>query len=409
MTVAKKERIGLVLSGGGARGAYEAGVMSVLGPALDARGERPSIYIGTSVGAVNATYQAAAAHLPAAEEATGGIDRWRQVQKNTIIRPILLRQAPLTAVRYLGEIMSLPGVRLPSLLDPKPFERNLDHWIDWDDLHRNVEQDVVGVVGTVATAARTGRTVVFVEGHHERVTHRSHAIDYVPTRLDEHHVRASAAIPILFPPVRVDEPRDARGWYVDGGTRLNTPIKPAIDLGATHLIVIALHSPRLGDIGPGEEERPVVIDGAKQLIQGLLIDPLVNDLHTVSDINEIVRTAGSGEIVVPPAPPARPRAKVYREIPYIFIHPGNQAIGQAAHEVFAEHYGSVWDRRHNVAMMGQALDVDTDPSRGELLSYLFFDPHFGSRLVGLGRADAAQWIARVERGAQPLWQTGPTA
>ena len=63
--VGKKQRIGLVLSGGGARGAYEAGVMSVLGPALDQRGERPSIYIGTSVGAVNAAYQAAAAHLPA--------------------------------------------------------------------------------------------------------------------------------------------------------------------------------------------------------------------------------------------------------------------------------------------------------------------------------------------------------
>ena len=127
-------------------------------PRLDARGERPSIYIGTSVGAVNATYQAAAAHLPAPEEAAGGIDRWRQVQKNTIIRPILLRQAPLTAIRYIGEIMSLPGVRLPSLLDPKPFERNLDSWINWEDLHRNVESETVGVVGTVATAARTGRT-----------------------------------------------------------------------------------------------------------------------------------------------------------------------------------------------------------------------------------------------------------
>ena len=89
-----KQRIGLVLSGGGARGAYEAGVMSVLGPALDQRGERPSIYIGTCVGAVNATYQAAAAHLPAEEEAAGGVERWRQVQKNTIMRPILLRQAP---------------------------------------------------------------------------------------------------------------------------------------------------------------------------------------------------------------------------------------------------------------------------------------------------------------------------
>ena len=63
--VEKKERIGLVLSGGGARGAYEAGVMSVLGPALDRRGERPTIYIGTSVGAVNAAYLASAATLSA--------------------------------------------------------------------------------------------------------------------------------------------------------------------------------------------------------------------------------------------------------------------------------------------------------------------------------------------------------
>src|SRR5687768_5260495 len=137
--VKEKRRIGLVLSGGGARGAYEAGVMSVLLPMLERRGERPSIYIGTSVGAVNAAYHAAAAHIPAEQEAQGGIDRWRQVQKSTIIRPILLRQAPLTAIRYLAEIVSIPGVRLPSLLDPKPFERNLDNWVDWDAVHRNVE------------------------------------------------------------------------------------------------------------------------------------------------------------------------------------------------------------------------------------------------------------------------------
>jgi len=71
-------RIGLVLSGGGARGAYEAGVMSVLAPALAARGERASIYIGTSVGAVNAAYMAASEHLPADEAHEGGLRRWRE-------------------------------------------------------------------------------------------------------------------------------------------------------------------------------------------------------------------------------------------------------------------------------------------------------------------------------------------
>src|SRR5688572_33506612 len=142
-----RPRVGLVLSGGGARGGYEAGVMSVLGPALAERGERPSIYIGTSVGAVNAAYMAASEHLPADEAGEGGLRRWREVSKGTIIRPILLRQAPLTALRYAGEIVGIPGMRLPSLLDPRPFERNLDRWIDWESVHRNVDEDVVEIVG----------------------------------------------------------------------------------------------------------------------------------------------------------------------------------------------------------------------------------------------------------------------
>ncbi len=289
-------RIGLVLSGGGARGAYEAGVMSVLGPALAARGERPSIYIGTSVGAVNAAYMAASEHLPADEAGEGGLRRWREVHKGTVIRPILLRQAPLTALRYLGEILSVPGMRLPSLLDPKPFERNLDRWIDWDAVHRNVDDDVVEIVGTVATAARSGRTVVFVEGHSERIKHRSHAIDYVTTRLDDQHVRASAAIPILFPPVRVEHPSEARGWYFDGGTRLNTPIKPALDLGAERLIVIGTDSVAEPSKRPGrhDAEPPDFGDGALHVLQGMLVDPVVEDMRILGNINMFFADRGNG-------------------------------------------------------------------------------------------------------------------
>src|SRR5919108_3534460 len=169
-------RVGLVLSGGGARGAYEAGVMSVLMPALEERGERPNIHIGTSVGAINAAYLASSRHLPAAEAAEGGLERWREVTKGRVVRPILMRQAPLTFVRYAGEILSLPGVRLPSLLDPRPLERNLKRWIDWDAVHENVDADIAEVLACVATGARTGRTVGFVEGHGERGRRPPHAI-----------------------------------------------------------------------------------------------------------------------------------------------------------------------------------------------------------------------------------------
>jgi len=88
-----------VLSGGGARAAYETGALSVLMPALERRDERPTVYVGTSVGAINAAYLAASRHLPAEEALGGGLDRWREVSKGQVIRPILLRQAPLTALR----------------------------------------------------------------------------------------------------------------------------------------------------------------------------------------------------------------------------------------------------------------------------------------------------------------------
>src|SRR5919198_5534199 len=229
---------GTVLSGGGARGAYEAGVLSVLWPALERRGERPSLFVGTSVGAINAAYLAASHHLDPAEAAAGLLERWREVGKGEVVRPILLQQVPLTALRYAGQLLSVPGVHVPSLLDPTPLERNLRRWMDWETAHRNLRDGTASALAVVATAARSGRTVVFVEGGSERPLHHSHVIEYVRTKLDDEHIRASAAIPILFPPVRIETPREARGWYVDGGTRLNTPIKPALDLGAGRLVVI---------------------------------------------------------------------------------------------------------------------------------------------------------------------------
>jgi NTE family protein len=93
-------------------------VISILGVALEARGERPTLFLGTSVGAINAAYMGASQHLSADQQAAGLLARWRQVTKEGVIRPILRRQLPLTALRYLGGLLSVPGARVPSLLDP---------------------------------------------------------------------------------------------------------------------------------------------------------------------------------------------------------------------------------------------------------------------------------------------------
>ncbi|PZS19698.1 MAG: hypothetical protein DLM54_06500 [Acidimicrobiales bacterium] len=244
-------RIGLVLAGGGARGAYEIGALSCILPELDKRGWRPTIVVGASVGAINATHLAARRHLGVQEAIDGSLALWREVTEDRVVRPLISPGAPWRALRGAARTQSRSRVRRHGLLDPSPLADSLGEWVDWESLHRNVAEGIIASVAVIACAARSGHSVAFVEGQLHRGGYPSHVIDYFPTRLTEVHVRASTAIPLLFPPVRVEDPHDARGWYFDGGTRLNTPIKPALDLGAQRLVVIGTdcgdrgrHAPR---------------------------------------------------------------------------------------------------------------------------------------------------------------------
>jgi NTE family protein len=396
-----------VLSGGGARGAYEAGAISVLGTALEARGERPTLFLGTSVGAINAAYMGASQHLSASEQAAGLLARWRQVTKEGVIRPILRHQLPLTALRYLGGLLSVPGARVPSLLDPTPLARSLERWMSWDDLHRNVTAGVVQGVAVVATAARTGRTVVFVEADTELALHKSHVVEYVPTELAEEHIRASAAIPVLFPPVRVQTPTAARGWYVDGGTRLNTPIKPTLDLGAERLVVIGTEGIAEEAPRPGSHdcEPPDFADGALHALQGTLVDPLGEDMRMLGNVNAFF---ADGEDVTAGTRYRQARGKPpYRRVPYIFIAPSRRGIiGEIASEVFRARYGGLKGLRSpDFPLLNRLLGGDS-PAHGDLLSYLLFDRDFIDALIDLGRDDATRWL-NTRPGSQPPWQTEP--
>jgi len=222
-----RPRVAVVLPGGGARGAYEIGALSVLLPALEARGERVSVYCGTSVGAINATTLASLAHLPVAEQVEGALAHWRELRKRDVIAPIAGGGGARTMLRLLAHALGVQRVSLASLLDPSPLRSSLDHWTDWRMLARNVERGIVDSVCVVATSLASGGPVAFVACRDGAPAHVDEDLRYFKTRLRGEHVRASAAIPLLFPAVEITTPRGARGHYVDGGTRLNSPIKPA--------------------------------------------------------------------------------------------------------------------------------------------------------------------------------------
>jgi NTE family protein len=401
----------LVLAGGGARGAYEAGALSALLPELEARGQRPTVYAGTSVGAINVAVLAASAHLPAAEAAAGLVALWEQLDKSDVIRPILRRQGPLAALQFAGELVGVPGVRLPSVLDPTPLHASLDRWIDWGALHRNVDAGLVESVAAVCTSARTGRSVVFVEEREERVFNRSHAVAYVASRVEKEHVLASAAIPLLFPPIKVSSPARARGWYFDGGTRLNAPIKPALDLGADRLVVIASDSiagPTMDLADDESGDPPDFGDGILHLLEGALVDPLIEDMRTLGNVNAFF---AEGDQTGPRLYRSVRGKAPYKRVPYVFVGPEKRgAVGRLASEVFRAAYGGVRGalRAPDFQLITRLIGGES-ATHGELLSLLFFDSAFTKRLIDLGRSDAERWLADMHDGGEGPWQIGPLA
>jgi NTE family protein len=465
-----KGRVALVLSGGGARGAYEAGALSVLVPALERRGELPTVFVGSSVGAINAAGLASFWQLGAEEALATGLEIWRRVDKDAVIKPIISWQVPITALRYAGGILSVPGVSVPSLLDPEPLRTNLARWIDWRALARNVREGRVAAVAAVATATASGRPVVFVDGDPNAVegaaAWHSHVISYTRTHLTLDHVRASAAIPIFFPPVYVGRPAGAAGWYIDGGTRLNTPLKPALDLGAERIVVVGMDAVAEPPVhAAGDEAVPDFGDGALHVLQGRLVDPMIEDVRMLGNANLFFASDHSGANAYRAARGKPP----YRVVPYIFIAPERRgSIGKLAAEVFKERYGhagprrglrrlgrpaslpQIDARRHldairrldalsrreaiegvralggmgagavrglaglrgrltprgtDFRMMSRLLGAES-PTHGELLSYLFFDREFIEELIAMGQRDAQRWLAASPGPGEP-WQIDP--
>ena len=388
-------QIGLVLPGGGARGAYEAGALSVLIPALEARGERVEIVCGTSVGGINAAVVAAVASLPAREQAHVFLERWRAVRKGSVIRPVIGVGTGLGLLRLAGEVLELPGLRAASLLDPSPLANSLDGWIDWHALHANVAARVIEAVCVVATSVERGVPVGFVESA-AKPPRSDREIEYVHTRLEGQHVRASAAIPLLFPPVEVTAPLGAAGHYVDGATRLNAPISPVLALGAEKVIVVGYEPFAAAERPRALGTAPRLADVAANALDGLLLDQVAHDVRRMLAVNAFFAEHPSTGT----SPAARAYRQAhgrppYRRISYALVSPTRRGeIGALAEATFKERYGGLRGvRSPDFALLSRLLGGAQAAARGELLSFIFFDEVFIERLLELGRSHARRWLA----------------
>ncbi|HEX9529624.1 MAG TPA: patatin-like phospholipase family protein, partial [Acidimicrobiales bacterium] len=361
---------GVVVAGAGARGAYEAGALSVLLPELERQEpDQRFVVVGTSAGAINA------AVLASTESPKEGADAltefWDDFQVDDVIGNLAATGAG-DALKYLFEVVC-HWSRLDSLLDSTPLRKTLADRIQWDAVDRNVGRGWIDRVGIVCTCCDNGRTTVFTKGAPPTPADNLRGIDYVPVTLGPEHVSASTALPIVFRPAPIEGPGGGRRWYVDGGVNLNAPIKPAIDLGADRVAVVATNPdpdrPQSAPFGRGE---PDVFDIGGAVVRSLLVDNMSEDVRTLRKVNRLVVAAGAAQ----PRPAGAATSRQYTEIPSLYIGPpGPDDISRLANRVYGDRYDSVLKLTTKLGLLGRVIGGSAD-SHGDLMSFLFVDKLF---------------------------------
>ncbi|MBM4363067.1 MAG: patatin-like phospholipase family protein [Deltaproteobacteria bacterium] len=398
----RRPRIGFVLAGGGARGAYEVGVLRYILEELPrelGRDVPVDVVCGTSVGAINACYLAAYAEQPRLR-AQLLVNSWRGLRVEQIVR--VRPRELLGLVRQAMGGGAEPGEVAGGVIDPGGLSKVLTDAIPFERIDDHVASGRITGVGVSTTHVGSGRTVVFVQhARYDALRWGSHpTMERRPARIRVEHALASAAIPFVFPGVRIDGET-----YCDGGLRQNVPLSPARRLGADRLVVINPHFlPTMHGDEPLEKEHewsfanPVYLLG--KTLNALLLDRLDSDVDRLNRINEIL-AAGT------------------REYGPGFIDALNRQLGIRAGDVglrpletvvirSSENIGKrcaafvrapAFDRRVK-GLTGAALrrmGGSGAASEADLLSYLLFDGEFASELIALGEADA-----RAQR--EPLLQ-----
>jgi len=358
----------LVLGGGGARAAYQTGVLCYVGETFP-EAEIP-LMTGVSAGSINAAHLAAdPASWP--ERTARLTSYWQELSTEDVFTPRSL----WTVGRSLVEGTPSPK---QTLLDTSPLRRYLDERLPTDDtgqftgVAENLDEGRIEGLAISTSNYDTLQTVTWVQGCSMRGWQRPNRVGRRAT-LGLDHVMASTALPVIFPAVQLED-----GWYGDGGLRMLDPLAPAVHLGAERLFVISTRYERSqaeADRTQRPHAYPSLFQMAGILANVLMLDVLEHDAAVLRRINRLLRRL-----------PSEKRGRL-RPIDLLIIRPSVD-LGALAADYEVDIGGAM-------GTLLSAVQWRSDPPP-DWMSMLLFEPSYLQALLEIGYNDAKRQHSRIE-------------
>jgi NTE family protein len=365
--MARTPKLAVVLSGGGARAAYQAGVLEAIADMLPPAIPLPfRIVCGTSAGAVNAGALAAGArHFRAATHAL--CDIWSRLHVHDIYRSDAAHLAASGGRWFASMLPGFAHRRPPSLLDNAPLSDLLTREIRFTAIHDAIEARLLDALTITASSYTTGYSVSFVTAVPEvAMWNRSQRIG-VRTDIRVPHIVASSAIPFVFAPVAIGDE-----YFGDGAVRQVAPTAPALHLGADRILVIGAARPSENAHAPRGGPPPSAAQLGGHVLSSIFTDALGTDLEKVRLVNIAVGHIG-------------PERLVERKVPMWQVQLISLAPSTPLDSIALDYVGEL---PRAMRMLLGSLG-GTREGGAALLSYLLFEQGFTQRLIAEGRRDAA--------------------
>lgn len=372
------QKMALVLSGGGARGAYQVGVIQALSSHFDDwKIKNPfPIYTGVSAGAINTSFMASHA-----DDFSNGakqlVDLWSQITSEQVFRTdaLSLGKIGFQWARELsfGSITgSTPG---KALLDTSPLRTLIEERLQLHKISRNIETGFLEALAITAMDYRDSTAVTFLETQYKEKSWIKPRKVSEETRITVDHVMASSAIPLLFPPVLADG-----RYFGDGCVRNTHPCSPAIYLGAEKLVIVGVRSQNTTAYDAHsmfEKKPPSTARVINVLLNSVLLDGVDLDVERIRKVNEMVQWISEEQKPTVP----------YKAIEYAWISPSRD-IGALATEKSRSLPKII---RFLIKNLGSVEEAS------EIISYLLFEKVFTSELIELGFEDGMKAKEQLKR------------